>query len=537
LFQLTQPDITADGAILVYTANGICFGGSSCLAYVSSAGQITGASLPRDLLQAEPIRISRDGQYVLTLGAKTELIQLATGQAVTLNVEPYGQGPRPIGDGYQTLADAGVALLAGGQGEGPLLYRGGAITRLSISKPPVLARISRDASRILYETFETGQPYQLIAYDVTQATETVLAQGPVVTPSASPFSPPAPYFLPWLTDDGLQAIYLAAPTAGQPKQVYLVSTRLGTFHKLTDIPEGVSSAVISGLGNIVYAASASNRLFAADTATGNLRLLTNRTPQIISWEGGAAPGSLISLHGVALSRTDGTAAVRIGGLDAPGVDFGPESGYVQIPWELTPDPTAVVPVSVGAESDSMFEQVFSLTVAEVEPFFLTLPATGASAERPDVIAHQDFHGLVTTADPAVPGEILHFYMTGLGPVSPALGTGQTTPGNPHYVSATPLTCSFTELTSTPVTPLFAGLAPGLLGIYQLDVQVPQGLTTAKPQFQCSAHNGAIGISYDVASVPLQRCFRVRRPANPRAKQCGFRGLFRPFSSAPPGPSQ
>src|SRR5581483_3822852 len=31
LFQLTQPDISADGAILVYTATGICFGGSSCI--------------------------------------------------------------------------------------------------------------------------------------------------------------------------------------------------------------------------------------------------------------------------------------------------------------------------------------------------------------------------------------------------------------------------------------------------------------------------------------------------------------------------
>ena len=522
LFQLTQPDISADGAILVYTATGICYGGSSCIGYVSSAGQITGASLPADdSLQGESIRISRDGQYVLRLGAKTELIQLASGQVVTLNVQP--SAPQPIGDGYETLADGGVALLYGLQGEGPLLFQGGTITPLPLSKNPMLARISRDASRIVYETYETGQAYQLIAYNVAQATETVLAQGPVAIPPPSPFSAPAPYFLPWLTDDGLQAIYLAAPAEGQPKQVYLVSTGTGTIRKLTDIPEGVSSAVISGSGNIVYAATTSNRLFEADTASGNLRQLTNRTPQILAWEGGAAPGSLISLAGVGLAGTDGTATVRIGGLDAPTVDFTADSGYVQIPWELAPDPTAVVPVSVGAESDSLFEQVFSITVAEAEPFFLTVSVPGG---RQAVIAHQDFRGLVTAADPAVPGETLHFYMTGLGPVSPAISTGQVTPVNSRYVISTPPMCSFAGLTAMPVTLPFAGLAPGLLGIYQLDVQVPQGLTTPKPQFQCSAHNGDIGITYDVASVPVQSCTRLRRPAKSRgSRQCEYPGAM------------
>ena len=523
LFQLTQPDISADGSILVYTANGLCFGGSACVGYVSSVGQITGASVSGDLLQAETVRISRDGQYALAFGAQTELIQLATGQTLTLNADPRVDArPRPMGDGYEALADGGVVLLTDGQG--PLLLRGGTMTRPLFSKPPVLARMSRDASRIVYETFETGQPYQLIAYDVVHASETVLAQGPVAAPvsgSGSAF----PYFLPWLTDDGLQAIYLAAPSAGQPKQVYLVSTGTGTLRKLTDIPEGVSSAVISGLGGVVYAATPSNRLFEADTAVGTLRQLTNRTPQVVAWEGGAAPGSLISLQGVALSRTDGTAAVRIGGLDAPTLDFSPESGSFQIPWELAlPAPTAVMPLSVGAESDSLIEQVFSVTVAEVEPFFLTLPVTGANAERQAVIAHQDFHGLVTAADPALPGEVLHFYMTGLGPVSPPIRTGQVAPVNSLYVSSTPPMCSFVERTATPVTLLFAGLAPGLLGIYQLDVQVPPNLTTANPQFQCSAHTGDFGIAYDVASVPLRPCSRLRRPAKRRGRQCEVPGV-------------
>ena len=117
-------------------------------------------------------------------------------------------------------------------------------------------------------------------------------------------------------------------------------------------------------------------------------------------------------------------------------------------------------VSVGAEPDSLFEQVFSRFVFEIDPAFMAPPAAeGFQA----VIAHQDFHGLVTVADPAVPGEVLHFYTTGLGPVSPTIATGQPTPVNSLFVVSTPPSCSFTwRATATPVTLLFAGLAPGLL---------------------------------------------------------------------------
>ena len=320
LFQLTQPDISSDGSILVYTAVGGCSGGSNCIGYVGFAGQITGASVSSMLLQNEVVRISRDGQYLLafdlTFEINTQLIQLATGQSVTLNAEP-------IGDGYEALADGGTVLLSDNQG--PLLIQGGTITRLHLSKTPALARVSRDARRIIYEVINIGEPYQLIVYDVGSASETVLAQGPLVDNTLSP------YFLPWLTDDGLQAIYQAAPSSGMPKQVFLTSTATGVTRQLTEIPEGISAAVISGLGNIIYAATSSNRLFEGDTASGNLNQLTNRTPEIDSWVGGSAPGSLIGLTGVALTRTDGTASVQIGGLDAPTVDFGPESGSFQIP--------------------------------------------------------------------------------------------------------------------------------------------------------------------------------------------------------------
>ncbi len=43
------------------------------------------------------------------------------------------------------------------------------------------------------------------------------------------------------------------------------------------------------------------------------------------------------------------------------------------------------------------------------------------------VAHQGFHGPVTRNDPAGSQEILHVYMSGLGPVSPEIATGMVTP--------------------------------------------------------------------------------------------------------------
>ena len=119
-----------------------------------------------------------------------------------------------------------------------------------------------------------------------------------------------------------------------------------------------------------------------------------------------------------------------------------------------------------------------------------------------MIAHQDFHGLVSAADPAHPDEILHLYLTGLGAVTPAVATGQPTPlaplsliNGPMYVFwAGQLPINF------PMSPtvLFAGLAPGLVGLEQIDLQVPH---EAPGQLGVSIQVGVGGTS---ATFPVAR---------------------------------
>ena len=95
----------------------------------------------------------------------------------------------------------------------------------------------------------------------------------------------------------------------------------------------------------------------------------------------------------------------------------------------------------------------------------TAPAIFASA-----ITHGD-GTLVSAAAPANPGEEVVIYMTGLGQVDGKIGPGQAAPVPPLNVLA-PVIVQFGTIQ---VTPRFAGLTPGFVGVYQVNVTVPQNL--------------------------------------------------------------
>jgi uncharacterized protein (TIGR03437 family) len=87
----------------------------------------------------------------------------------------------------------------------------------------------------------------------------------------------------------------------------------------------------------------------------------------------------------------------------------------------------------------------------------------------DKVVHAGFDSIVTDANPAVAGEILHVYATGLGAVEPAVPLGTPAPVNPLARVVSEVSCGIGE---TPVTVYYAGLAPGMIGYYQIDLQLP-----------------------------------------------------------------
>jgi uncharacterized protein (TIGR03437 family) len=151
-------------------------------------------------------------------------------------------------------------------------------------------------------------------------------------------------------------------------------------------------------------------------------------------------------------------SILVGGIPAPILAVAPAaSGMQQINFQV-PFAAAsnVVELRYGGSSTFAFPQT-------APPGIFTL-SDGAAA-----IQHAADYSLVTPANPAHPGEVIIVYATGLGKVSPVVATG-VAPSGPAAVVAT---CGSSSL--VPGTVLYAGLTPGAVGLYQMNVQLPQNL--------------------------------------------------------------
>jgi uncharacterized protein (TIGR03437 family) len=191
-----------------------------------------------------------------------------------------------------------------------------------------------------------------------------------------------------------------------------------------------------------------------------------------------APGSIISLFGrnlvpqpvpaaaVPLPRSLGGLAVRIGDLDAP--LFYANNGQVnaQVPVELASNTaTSVVLTMNGKVSPPE-----PLLLSPVQPGIFTYDDGGV----PHAAALDEKNALVGKANPAVRGTIIQVYATGLGPTDPAAKTGEPAPASPPALLKPEIQLTAT-MGGVPAEIQFKGLAPGYVGLYQVNLRVPSGL--------------------------------------------------------------
>ena len=76
---------------------------------------------------------------------------------------------------------------------------------------------------------------------------------------------------------------------------------------------------------------------------------------------------------------------------------------------------------------------------------------------------------VAISDPATTGETIVIYATGVGPVTNPPLSGSAAGADPLSLTILPPTVTIAGL---PATVVFSGLAPGFVGLYQLNVVVP-----------------------------------------------------------------
>jgi uncharacterized protein (TIGR03437 family) len=182
-----------------------------------------------------------------------------------------------------------------------------------------------------------------------------------------------------------------------------------------------------------------------------------------------APGSLFSVFGTGFTTTTAQAtfplqtqmagaSVTVNGTPAPILYASQGQINAQMPYETSPG-TASVIVNAGGTSVGTTQ----VTVQSVAPgLFIT---SGGHA----AILNQDY-SVNSSANAAPAGSTISLFVTGLGTVNPAVPTGT-------QASTTTLSNTTAKVTAaiggSSAQVDFAGLAPGFVGLYQVNIIVPQ----------------------------------------------------------------
>jgi uncharacterized protein (TIGR03437 family) len=201
-----------------------------------------------------------------------------------------------------------------------------------------------------------------------------------------------------------------------------------------------------------------------------------------SYTAPVAPGSIAAAYGNFLLSSPSTApglplptnlsglSMQFGGFGSPGVPvplFYASGGQVnlQVPWELAGQTQTPLTVSVSSQTSAS-------RAVNLAPFAPAIFSTNAQGTGQGAILDTSYQ-LVDALNPATPGTTyIQIYCTGLGPVTYQPSSGSPAPSSPPLAETT--TTPTVTIGNVPAQVLFSGLAPGFVGLYQVNAQVPAG---------------------------------------------------------------
>lgn len=133
-----------------------------------------------------------------------------------------------------------------------------------------------------------------------------------------------------------------------------------------------------------------------------------------------------------------------------------------------------------------------MVVARTAPAIFTVNSRGTGA---GAIQHALTGALVTDSNPAAPGEIVSVYCTRLGAVNPPAATGAAATLPPPQTIA-PVQVS---IAGAPGRVTFSGLAPGFAGLYQVNVEIPDGTPPGSQNLRVSAD----GVNSNIVTIAVR----------------------------------
>jgi uncharacterized protein (TIGR03437 family) len=220
--------------------------------------------------------------------------------------------------------------------------------------------------------------------------------------------------------------------------------------------------------------------------------------------GGLVPGEIATVFGTNLTNGSGTnlapslplpnelvsTQVMVNGKASPifAVDSvnGQEQINFQVPYEVAGQST----VTLQVVNNGSMGNALTVPVALAQPGIFSYAVASINYGS---ILHANYQ-LANTASPAAPGETVLIYCTGLGSVTPGPVDGVAAAGS----DLTALTPTVTIGGATAMV-AYSGLAPGFVGLYQINVQIPSGLPAGNQPVMVTIG----GVQSAVVQLPVQ----------------------------------
>jgi len=247
----------------------------------------------------------------------------------------------------------------------------------------------------------------------------------------------------------------------------------------------------SGFDITTFGEDEDGEIYVADSISGTIhriegsqdpRYWSSSATNAASFAPGLVAGSLATVFAAGVRDTPGSTQAQV--LPLP-----PELDGVKVMLDGNAVPLLAVANTSGTEQvnfqvpfDLAGRNSVSLVVSRNGqqglpvnvPLLAVQPAIYSSGGTAAIVVHNVGYTLVTRENPLVPGEVAFLYASGLGQVSnpPAAGVGA-----PLQPLSEALLKPSLSLGNRPAEVLFAGLAPGLAGVFQVNFRVPAGVAS------------------------------------------------------------
>jgi uncharacterized protein (TIGR03437 family) len=278
--------------------------------------------------------------------------------------------------------------------------------------------------------------------------------------------------------------------------VYIADTFNGRIRKLT--PSGIINT-IAGTGALYFsgdggpanqaamyfphgvAVDSSGNVYVTDTFNSVVRELqgtlpvvsTNAVVNAASFATQISPGALATVFGSNFALTNagapaplptslGGVSVTVNGQLAPVLYVTPTQVNFQVPWEVALGPATITVAVNGGASNAVTVNVLGAA-----------PGLFSSSSGQAIVQNSDYT-LNDPGNPAKVGSTIVAYLSGSGTVSPAVADGAVAPSSPLAYANSP---SSATIGSSTAQVAFAGLAPGFVGLVQVNIVVPSNLQT------------------------------------------------------------